>query len=1308
MRLLLLAAAATLSVDAQMDTVVANTAPVAEPTSAIVGGAEISPSFKYPFLVSLRYYSSHICGGSLIEATWVLTAAHCIDAPASVYSVLLHAHSKSASPSSQHRCTETVSVRRIICHPSYNSITMDNDICLLQLARSATCGDELRRRGSLAHLDLPTTTFGTPGTVAVVAGWGATHTADGHAAQTGVPRWPDEAREVSIPLISNDQCKVQYSSITANMLCAGRPSGGIDSCQGDSGGPLFMQANGGRAYQVGVVSFGIGCGLPGYAGVYARVSSYHSWIVGHIPSLGRPAGPPTPPNPPSPPSPPPPPPSPPVPPSPPPGDCFDTCGYASDGDCDDGGSGSEYSACTRGTDCTDCGVRARLKSPPPSAQSTPPPLPTPTFAAGSPNPLPPPRPPGATVSTMCSDSCWYASDNDCDDGGSGSEFSACTFGADCTDCGPRTQTFEALPPPLPSPPPLPPPNPSPPFTGTCSNTCTYANDNDCDDGGAGSEYSICQLNTDCADCGIGSVVSGGLPPPSPSPPPPSPPPPVPPGELLLCEDSCTYAFDGDCDDGGAGSEYALCQLGNDCSDCSARLLTNASSSAGSGSGGGGSTTIGTTTCANTCGYSTDNDCDDGGHGAEYSLCDLGSDCVDCGPRDILSIISPPMPMPPPPRPSFASPPPPPPMPPLGSCWQWCDDHVSDLAWLASRPTHLGAGGGVSHHALTFATHVSTIAAASGVSLSALLAAPSPPLPPPPPSQAAQIRPCFGPGYVYLPGCTCHPSCRTCGFSDSPITDADCLSCPGDVPPTVVLGSVTSSDADGSRLTGFCERPAGSTALQLAFLCYDTCSFELQPSTPPAPPVTSMCTDTCFWPNNGLCDDGGPGSASARCALGTDCTDCGTRGAPPSPPKEAPRAPPAPPSPPASPPLNPPSPRPSPPGVGSSGGTPCVSASGVAGFAACQPWCANTAQGATACTRCECLACTACAPSAPPPHLPPASPGLVLVTSQQLEVMVTVAGSIYDYNVTGRLDTMRQAFATNAGVSLSQVSLRLTGGSVSLTFSIDGIEEPETLSTSLRRSFGSAASASQILLAPVVTTPELAVVKTHRTLPKPARPPPAAAPASAYVQRVTTTFQLAGDVSSFDKEGFAAALRVVFPSARHVELTVTAASVNVVAKLDFEDQADASAAVTTINTTPVAAMQSSWFSAVRGGVTIENTPSATVAQVSVASLSSPPPPAKPSVNLNGDDLGQGRDDKGFNLLIIIAVAAGVGVAIAAIPASYLIYKRYVKIRKVGSVSAPAGAESVPHTTDAGANVRTDVVPAPGAAEPAADRWRVTSV
>jgi subtilisin family serine protease len=51
------------------------------------------------------------------------------------------------------------------------------------------------------------------------------------------------------------------------------------------------------------------------------------------------------------------PPSPPAlppPPAPPPGQCTNNCNYARDGDCDDGGSGSEYSYCSLGTDCFDC------------------------------------------------------------------------------------------------------------------------------------------------------------------------------------------------------------------------------------------------------------------------------------------------------------------------------------------------------------------------------------------------------------------------------------------------------------------------------------------------------------------------------------------------------------------------------------------------------------------------------------------------------------------------------------------------------------------------------------------------------------------------------------------------------------------------------------------------------------------------------------------------------------------------------------------------------------------------------------------
>ena len=142
----------------------------------------------------------------------------------------------------------------------------------------------------------------------------------------------------------------------------------------------------------------------------------------------------------------------------------------------------------------------------------------------------------------------------------------------------------------------PPPAPSPPFNADCSNTCGYAADGDCDDGGAGAEYSHCTVGTDCTDCGDRSSGSASPPPPPPSPttsspppgvaasPPPPPPSPSPPPSASpspssdgpLCEDNCwlfgvfSLASDGDCNDGGPSAEYSECDLGNDCTDCGPR------------------------------------------------------------------------------------------------------------------------------------------------------------------------------------------------------------------------------------------------------------------------------------------------------------------------------------------------------------------------------------------------------------------------------------------------------------------------------------------------------------------------------------------------------------------------------------------------------------------------------------------------------------------------------------------------------------------------------------------------------------------
>lgn len=111
------------------------------------------------------------------------------------------------------------------------------------------------------------------GEVATVTGWGRT--------SEGGPSSPD-LLEVAVPVITNDACRHGYAEdgikITANMLCAGSPSGGKDSCQGDSGGPLSVRMGNGTWEQAGIVSFGVGCARPLKYGVYSRVSQYKSWI----------------------------------------------------------------------------------------------------------------------------------------------------------------------------------------------------------------------------------------------------------------------------------------------------------------------------------------------------------------------------------------------------------------------------------------------------------------------------------------------------------------------------------------------------------------------------------------------------------------------------------------------------------------------------------------------------------------------------------------------------------------------------------------------------------------------------------------------------------------------------------------------------------------------------------------------------------------------------------------------------------------------------------------------------------------------
>ena len=98
-------------------------------------------------------------------------------------------------------------------------------------------------------------------------------------------------------------------------------------------------------------------------------------------------------------------------------------------------------------------------SPPPPLPSPPPPLPPPSPPPPPPQPSPPPpqpSPPPPQPVYLCGNTCTYASDSMCDDGGTGTQYTLCAYGTDCQDCGYRLQTRRrSLTDEAPSPPPQP-------------------------------------------------------------------------------------------------------------------------------------------------------------------------------------------------------------------------------------------------------------------------------------------------------------------------------------------------------------------------------------------------------------------------------------------------------------------------------------------------------------------------------------------------------------------------------------------------------------------------------------------------------------------------------------------------------------------------------------------------------------------------------------------------------------------------------------------------------------------------------------
>lgn len=243
-----------------------------DPWNRIVNG-KTAPS-PIPWQVHLRQGSpfgsfGYFCGGTIIDAKTIITAAHCY-------------HGKNLNAGNwfitagvvhiQDGAGQSVFVEKITLHESWNPSTTDNDIAILKLKTPLTFNDKVQRAC------LPEASF-VPTGKAVASGWGL------------VSQFPNQSPKnlqwVTKPVVTNDKCcqapfKWGCQQITANMICAGDADGGESTCSGDSGGPLVVpkSSTDDTAVVIGATSFGPrdGCGLQGLPAVYAYVTKYLDWI----------------------------------------------------------------------------------------------------------------------------------------------------------------------------------------------------------------------------------------------------------------------------------------------------------------------------------------------------------------------------------------------------------------------------------------------------------------------------------------------------------------------------------------------------------------------------------------------------------------------------------------------------------------------------------------------------------------------------------------------------------------------------------------------------------------------------------------------------------------------------------------------------------------------------------------------------------------------------------------------------------------------------------------------------------------------
>ncbi|XP_034244415.1 trypsin-1-like [Thrips palmi] len=248
----------------------------------IIGGTDADPA-EFPHQVSMQVsmlwiVEQHICGGTILNEEWVLTAGHCVKGVPWYTSAFILAGKTNlgVKEAGQQRSA----VKKMFTHEKFRGGVGPYDIGLLHLKTKLVLSDTIKPAKLPAQGAVPTGQ-------ATLSGWGSISTSQELV-------MPKQLQKLDLPIIPFDACNdaIQKLSdangeknplVESSNVCVGHlDKAGQGACNGDSGGPLIQVVDG-EVVVIGATSWGyFPCQAEAAPSVYTKVSAFVDWINENI------------------------------------------------------------------------------------------------------------------------------------------------------------------------------------------------------------------------------------------------------------------------------------------------------------------------------------------------------------------------------------------------------------------------------------------------------------------------------------------------------------------------------------------------------------------------------------------------------------------------------------------------------------------------------------------------------------------------------------------------------------------------------------------------------------------------------------------------------------------------------------------------------------------------------------------------------------------------------------------------------------------------------------------------------------------